>query len=569
LSAFICSLDHRGERVTAPLVDATDEAGKDPTTLAGALARMTAAEETLRAIGADEVDAFVVSGNGNDRRVFTLSSADQLSRMFVENMHDGAATLSSTGLILYANPRLAELLSCSQEAIVGSPLEQFVAGEASMELEMIRSTGSPGVTVELDLLDSSGVAVPVLAGGSPLETDGERLVCVTFTDLTAKKALEAQLRQAQKMESIGSLAGGIAHDFNNLLTVIRGYSAILVPILDDPIGRDAIDRIDRAAEQAAQLTSQLLAFSRQQILLPEVSDVNAVVKETVRLLDRLLGKQILLESRLDPELASILVDHSQLTQVILNLAVNARDAMADGGSLTIQTENCELDDAYVAAHGDVTAGRYVLLQVTDSGIGMDEEMCGRAFDPFFTTKDDGTGLGLSTVYGIVKQSGGHIWIDSEPGIGTTFKVYFPATDKPVLPRLSPVAVDSMHGTETILLVEDNQLVRVLAVRILESFGYHVFAAASGPEAIELAEHESTPNIDLLMTDVVMPRMNGREVAERLTESMPGLRVLFTSGYPSDTLVRRGIAEARAAFIQKPYLPDEVGRKLREMLTSTA
>jgi PAS domain S-box-containing protein len=569
LSAFISSLDHRRERVTEPLVDAPDEARREPTTLVEALARMTEAEETLRAIQADEIDAFVVSGNDGDRRVFTLSSADRLSRMFVENMHDGAATLSSTGLILYANPRLAELLSCSQETILGSPLELFVAGDASIQLEKIRSAGPLGVTVELDLLDSSGVAVPVLAGGSPLETDDGRLICVTFTDLTAKKALEAQLRQAQKMESIGSLAGGIAHDFNNLLTVIRGYSAILVPTLDDPIGRDAIDRIDRAAEQAAQLTSQLLAFSRQQILLPEVSDVNAVVKETLTLLDRLLGKQILLESRLDPALSSILVDRTRLTQVILNLAVNARDAMADGGSLTIQTGNCELDDAYVAAHGDATAGRYVLLQVTDSGIGMDEEMCNRVFDPFFTTKDNGTGLGLSTVYGIVKQSGGHIGIYSEPGIGTTFKVYFPATDEPVVPRLLPVAVDSMHGSETILLVEDNQLVRVLTVRILESFGYHVFAAANGPMALELAEHESTPSIDLLMTDVVMPLMNGREVAERLTESRPGLRVLFTSGYPSDTIVRHGIAEGRTAFIQKPYLPDEVGRKLREMLTSNA
>ena len=555
--------------MTVPLTGAPDEAGNDPTTLVEALARMTAAEETLRAIRSDEIDAFVVSGNDGDRRVFTLSSADQLSRMFVENMHDGAATLSSTGVILYANPRLAELLSCSQETIVGSPLELFVAGDASIELEMIRCAGPLGVTVELELLDSSGVAVPVLAGASPLESDGERLICVTFTDLSATKALESQLRQAQKMESIGSLAGGMAHDFNNLLTVIRGYSAILVPTLGDPAGRDAIDRIDRAAEQAAQLTSQLLAFSRQQILQPEVSDLNAIVKETLTLLDRLLGKHILLESRLDPELASILVDRTRLTQVILNLAVNARDAMADGGSLTIQTENCELDDAYVAAHGNVAAGRYVLLQVTDSGTGMDQEMCSRVFDPFFTTKDNGTGLGLSTVYGIVKQSGGHIWIYSEPGIGTTFKVYFPATDEPVLPRLSTVAVDSLRGSETILLVEDNQLVRVLAVRILESYGYRVFAAANGPEALELAEHESTPSIDLLMTDVVMPLMNGREVAERLTESRPELRVLFTSGYPSATIVRHGIAEARTAFIQKPYLPDEVARKLRDMLTSNA
>jgi two-component system cell cycle sensor histidine kinase/response regulator CckA len=546
------------------IVYAPDGGFAEPTTLAEALARSREAEETLRAIGAGEVDAFVISDKDGDQRVFTLSTADQLYRMFVENMRDGAATVSSTGLILYANRRLVELLSCPRETIVGSPLSKFMAGGVS---EQLRSTGELGTTVEIELVDSAGVAVPVLVGASPLEVDGDRLVCVTFTDLSAKKDLEAQLRQAQKAEAIGSLAGGIAHDFNNLLTVIRGYSAMLIPTLDDLTGREEIDRIDQAAEQAGQLTRQLLAFSRQQILRPEVSDVNAVVAETLTLLERLLGEHILLEQRLDPDLVSILVDRSQLAQVILNLAVNARDAMADGGSLTIQTENCELDDAHAAAHEDVSAGRYVLLQVTDSGVGMDKATCSRVFDPFFTTKEDGTGLGLSTVYGIVKQSGGHVWIDSEPGIGTTLKVYFPATDAPILPPVSPVAVDSLRGTETILVVEDNDGVRVLAACILESYGYHVLTAASGPEALELAGRDSAPRIDLLLTDVVMPLMNGREVADRLTESRPGLRVLFTSGYSSDTIIRHGIAAGRTSFIQKPYLPAELARKLRETLAA--
>jgi two-component system, cell cycle sensor histidine kinase and response regulator CckA len=542
-----------------------DRATDEPTTLDEALIRMTSAEETLRAIGAGEIDAFVVSGNGHDQHVFTLSPADQLYRRFVENMHDGAATLSSTGLILYANQRLAELLTRSRETIMGSPLARFVADGDSIALEEIRDTGADGATVELELIDSDGVPVPVLVGVSPLEIDGDRLTCVTFTDLSAKKALEGQLRQAQKMESIGSLAGGIAHDFNNLLTVIRGYSAVLMPTLDDTKALEAINRIDQAAEQAANLTGQLLAFSRQQVLRPEVSDVNAVVGETLTLLERLLGDDILLTNRHEPKLASILVDRIQLGQVILNLAVNARDAMPDGGALAIQTENCVLDDTYAETHQEVRPGRYVLIQVTDSGVGMDEETCNRIFDPFFTTKDTGTGLGLATVYGIVKQSGGHIWVYSEPGLGTTFKVYFPATDDLVLPEISPVAVGSFEGSETILLVEDNEAVRVLTVKILESYGYTVLTAGNGHEALELAAREPASRIHLLLTDVVMPLMNGREVAEKLEATRPELRVLFTSGYPSDTVVRHGIAEARTAFLQKPYLPADLLRKIREML----
>jgi two-component system, cell cycle sensor histidine kinase and response regulator CckA len=539
----------------------------EPRTLTEAWLRMTEAEETLRAIGAGEVDAFAVTETGGRRRVFTLSTADLLYRMFVENMHDGAATVSDSGLILYANDRLAELLSSPRTTVVGSSLSKFVADDGWFELEKVLGRGAAG-NLELDLVTSSGTLVSVLVGVSPLEIDGDRLMCLTFTDLSATKMLEEQLRQSNKMESIGSLAGGIAHDFNNLLTVIRGYSAILAPTIDDPLGHAAVMHIDQAAKQAAELTGQLLAFSRQQVLRPEVTDVNAVVGETLTMLDRLLGEDIQLKSLPDPELAAVLVDRSQLVQVILNLAVNAREAMPEGGSLTIQTENYVLDDAYTAMHQGVTSGHYVLLQVTDSGVGMDAETAQRIFDPFFTTKSAGTGLGLSTVYGIVKQSGGHIWIYSEPGIGTTFKVYFPVTDDPI-PLLSlPVAVGSTgEGSETILLVEDNELVRVLAAEILESYGYKVLVAANGPEAIVLAALESSETIHLLLTDVVMPEMNGREVADTLTESRPELRVLFTSGYPSDTIVRHGIAEAHTAFIQKPYLPGDLALKIRELLTN--
>jgi two-component system cell cycle sensor histidine kinase/response regulator CckA len=539
-----------------------------PTTLVEALARLTEAEKTLQAIGAGEVDAFMIKDRDGTRRVFTLSTADQLYRMFVENMHDGAATVSASGLILYANQRLAELLSCSREAIVGSHVSRFTVPGAWSVLEQAQLDSARDANVELDLVGADGIVVRVLAGVSPLEIDGDALSCVTFTDLRATKTLEEQLRQAQKMESIGSLAGGIAHDFNNLLTVIRGYSALLAPKVDDPKGQEAVTRIDQAAEQAAALTGQLLAFSRQQVLHPEVSDVNIVVSKTLTLLERLLGADILVESLLAPDLTPILVDRGQLTQVILNLAVNARDAMAKGGLLTIQTENCLLDDAYVATHQEVIPGRYVLIKVTDTGAGMDTETSQRVFDPFFTTKSTGTGLGLSTVYGIVRQSGGHIWIHSEPGIGTMFNVYFPATEDPILPPHAPIRVDSVAGNETILLVEDNETLRVLTAEVLESYGYRVLAAATGPEAIALADGESLDGIDLLLTDIVMPEMNGREVSERITESRPDLRVLFTSGYPSDAIVREGIAEARAAFIQKPYLAGDLALKIRELLTNS-
>ncbi|MDX6513905.1 MAG: hypothetical protein QOE36_3409 [Gaiellaceae bacterium] len=554
--------------MTSGFLLTADEAGHE-LTRAEALARMTEAEDTLRAIAAGEVDAFVMSDGEQGRRVFTLSTSDRLYRMFVENMRDGAATLSSSGLILHANQRLADLLSCSTETIVGSPLARFVAGGAPADLGETQSGGGLGAAVEIELVDNNGDVVPVLVGASPLEVDGDHLTCLTFTDLSAQKALEEQLRQAQKMEAIGSLAGGIAHDFNNILTVIRGYSGMLIRGMDEAKSRGAAERIDQAAQRAAELTAQLLAFSRQQVMRPEVSDANAVVEETLTLLERLLGEDIVLESRLDPNLASILVDRSQLSQVMLNLAFNAREAMTAGGMLAIQTENVELDDVYAATHADVSPGRYVLLQVTDSGSGMDEEVRSRVFDPFFTTKDAGTGLGLSTVYGIVKQSGGHIWVYSEPGIGTTFKVYFPATDAPILPDALPVRVASREGCETILVVEDNEPLRVLVAQVLESYGYTVITAADGPSALELAAAEHAPRIHLLLTDVVMPQMNGREVAEELAALRPGLRVLFTSGYPSDTIIRHGIPEARTAFIQKPYLAEDLALKIREVLTNVA
>ncbi|MDX6473392.1 MAG: two-component system, cell cycle sensor histidine kinase and response regulator CckA [Gaiellaceae bacterium] len=553
----------RGLRLVE-LVRRLDGGDDEPSTLSVALERMRQAEDTLRAIGAGEVDAFLISDE-QGRRVFTLSTADRLYRMFVENMRDGAATLSTDGLILYANQRLAELLSCSKDELVGSPFAKFVAGDFALGLD--DATGA-GATVELELLDAGGVTVPALIGVTRLEVEGDALVCVTLTDLRAQKGLEQQLRQAQRMEAIGSLAGGIAHDFNNLLTVIRGYSSILVHENAEPETREAIERIDQAAVRATELTAQLLAFSRQQVMQPEVTNANAVVTEVLVLLERLLGEHILLERRFEPELASILVDRSQLGQVVLNLAVNGRDAMPEGGTLSIQTDNVRLDAAYAADHRDVEPGPYILLQVTDTGTGMNQETRDRVFDPFFTTKEEGTGLGLATVYGIIKQSGGHAAVYSEPGMGTTFKVYFPTTNAPIVPTPSPIEGLPPEGGETILLVEDDDQIRVLISGLLKSYGYTVLVAENGAQALALAADTQTHTIDVLLTDVVMPVMNGRQVADELMALLPGLRVIFTSGYPADTILRHGIAEGHTAFLQKPYLVDELARKIREVLAGS-
>jgi hypothetical protein len=410
-----------------------------------------------------------------------------------------------------------------------------------------------------------GTFVDVLVSSDAIEFEGREAGLVLAQDMTAQRGLEEQLRQGQKMEAIGRLAGGIAHDFNNLLLVIRGYSAILLNELSDEDQRDSAQQIDSAAERAAEFTRQLLAFSRQQVLRPEITDLNAVVAETLTLLQRSIGGNVQIESELEPGIGTVLVDRGQVAQAVMNLALNARDAMSErGGTLTIRTAGVELDENSLNSHGEVTPGSYVLLKITDSGTGMDKETQSRVFDPFFTTKAEGTGLGLATVYGLVKQSGGHIWFYSEAGMGTTFKLYFPTTNVDVTPKTISRDLPSLRGNETILLVEDTDVVRSLVTSTLESYGYTVLAAGSGRDALRIAEQTDT-RIDLVMTDVVMLRMNGRELADRLTASRHGLRVLFTSGYPSDTVLRHGIAEARTAFIEKPYLPNDLARKVRETL----
>jgi two-component system, cell cycle sensor histidine kinase and response regulator CckA len=412
-----------------------------------------------------------------------------------------------------------------------------------------------------------GTAIDAQVSSSALEFDGRPARLVLAQDITEELRMQEQLRQAEKMDAIGSLAGGVAHDFNNILMVIRACGALLLRRLEDEDLRADVLQIDSAAQRAAELTHQLLAFSRQQVLRPETTSLNLVVEETLVLLDRLIGEDIEIACELDPQLEPTVVDRTQLSQVIMNLAVNARDAMPNGGLITIHTANVTLDEIYTSEHPDVEPGSWVLLQVTDSGDGMDEDTRSRVFDPFYTTKKAGTGLGLATVYGIVKQSGGFIWLYSEPEMGTTFKLYFPrasATPGAAEAPAASSATERLEGDESILLVEDEEEVRPLIAEALRSYGYRVLEASNGAEAIDVAEREGQP-VDLLLSDVVMPGMNGRELAEHLLLHWPTLKVLFTSGYPADTIIRHGIAQATTAYLEKPYLPEELARKVRKVL----
>jgi CheY-like chemotaxis protein len=363
----------------------------------------------------------------------------------------------------------------------------------------------------------------------------------------------------------------VAHDFNNLLTVVTSYSGMLLAELPagDP-ARGDVEEISRAADRAAALTRQLLAFSRQQVLEPRVLDLNAVVRDLEKMLGRVLREDVRLETALAPRLGRVYADPGQLEQVIVNLAVNARDAMPDGGALTIETADVELDEDYARLHPEVTPGPYVMLAVSDTGLGMDAATQARVFEPFFTTKavGQGTGLGLSTVYGILKQSGGHVAVYSEPGLGTTFKVYLPRVSASSAARPRRDSRPTLHrGSGTILLVEDEAPVRAAARRILERAGYTVLEAASGPEALRLcAEHsQGGAQVDLLLTDMVMPDMSGCELAARLRERHAAVAAVFMSGYTEDTVLRQGIVEAGAVFIQKPFTPQALTQKVAEVL----
>jgi CheY-like chemotaxis protein/two-component sensor histidine kinase len=379
--------------------------------------------------------------------------------------------------------------------------------------------------------------------------------------------LQEQLRQSQKMEAIGRLAGGIAHDFNNLLTIIKGYSQLtLLDLKESDPQWGNLQEIQNAAQRATDLTRQLLAFSRRQILEPKVLDINDLIKNLDKMLRRIIGEDIELVTLFADDLGRIKIDPGRFEQMILNLVVNAREAMASGGKLTIEAANAELDEEYSHAHLSVSPGRYVLLSISDTGVGMSKEVKDKIFEPFFTTKEKGTGLGLATVYGIVRQSGGNIWVYSEPGHGTTFKIYLPRIGEELdVLKICEDADPLPRGSELVLLVEDEQPVRGLASRILQQQGYTLLEASDGKEALRVVQEHAEKKIDLLLTDVVMPQMGGRELADQLKLLRPDIKVLYTSGYTDNAIVHHGVLDPGIHILQKPFSPQSLSCKVREIL----
>ncbi|QEL15587.1 PAS domain S-box protein [Limnoglobus roseus] len=492
----------------------------------------------------------------------------------VASSEDAIIGQDLAGTITDWNAGAEHLLAYPAAEVVGRPAAVIVPADRRDEAERVTGRLARGEDVrpyETVRLRRGGVEVPVSIRVSPIRDDGQLVgraeIC---RDLTYAKRLEERLRQSQKMESIGQLAGGVAHDFNNILTVINGYTDLILQDLgpDDP-RRGLLKQVHDAGTRAAALTQQLLAFSRKQVLQPRVLDLGVVVRDSERMLRRLIGEDVHLATVIRPDLGRVKVDPTQMEQVLLNLAVNARDAMPRGGRLTVEAANVNLDEGYADAHPEVWPGRYVMLAVADTGTGMDEGTKARMFDPFYTTKGvgKGTGLGLAVVHGIVKQSGGHVVAYSEVGLGTTVKMCLPAVEGlGTAGKSHPRITTGPRGSETVLLVEDEAAVRQFSRAALQLSGYTVLEAGHGGEAVRLAERYEGP-IHLLVSDVVMPEMGGRLLAERLSASRPGIKVVFVSGYTDDAIVRHGVLEAGVAFLQKPFSPADLARKVREVLDS--
>jgi two-component system, cell cycle sensor histidine kinase and response regulator CckA len=502
-----------------------------------------------------------------------LQASEARFRTMMESAAQGIIGVNREGVIQLINRKAETLFDYSREELLGQTLEMLlpeglrgkhIADRASY---FAHPRARPmGIGQELQGRRRDGTEFPVEISLNHMEVDGDLIAISFITDISERTKMERQLRQSQKMEAVGQLAGGVAHDFNNLLTVISGYSKMLLSDLepDSPLF-GSIEEISTAADRAAVLTHQLLAFSRHQVIQPKRFDINQRVIETHQILKRLISEDIQLELALGEDIGEILADPGQVDQVIINLVVNARDAMPKGGRLLIETAALDLAEAYAVSHFEVQPGPHIMLAITDSGTGMTPEVQSHIFEPFFTTKPagKGTGLGLATVYGIVKQAKGAIFVYSEPCRGTTFKIVFPvATDVPVEEVELVPAIARPGGARTVLVVEDEEPVRKLVRKILEEDGYQVLEAVDGGEALMTVD-ENQREIDLVLTDVVMPGVGGPELITRLRETRPGLKVLYMSGYTDRTVPLE--QDAGAAFIQKPFTPAQLGQKLREVL----
>lgn len=505
-----------------------------------------------------------------------LRRSDVRHKSILDAALDAVITIDAGGAIVAWNPRAEAIFGWPAAEVLGRRISDSIipprfreAHERGLAHFLVSGEGPLlNRRVEVTALHREGREFPVELAITPIPEDDRWTFTAFIRDLSEQRVLETRLRQSQRMEAVGRLAGGIAHDFNNLLTAITGYCDLLLDELGSNHAAVAdLHEVRKAGERAAALTRQLLAFSRQQILDPKVVELNQVMQGTERLLARVIGEDVELATRLAPDLGRVKVDPGQMEQVLMNLAVNARDAMPHGGKLTIETQNVELEGGPAVGDTLVPEGRYVLLAVTDTGIGMDEATQAHIFAPFFTTKEEtrGTGLGLATVYGIVKQSGGFVWVYSEPGKGATFKIYLPRVDDPVQPASAAAEpTGPLTGIETVLLVEDEDRVRAVVRQLLERHGYTVLEAADAEAGLALAAGRPGP-IHLLVTDVVLRGMSGRDLATRLAAGRPEIRVLYMSGYAADAVVRHGTLEPGLAYIQKPFTPDGLARKVRAVL----